>query len=113
MYKPINGYTKKEILWYLKTFNNGTKSMVENSDKLCAYESNGNHCAVGCFIPHGHDAMKDSLEVVDLLTTYKSLAKHMPLSKIALMQLQRVHDTSLRNMAGKNMKAWVEKYVTD
>lgn len=89
--KPINGYTKKDIIWYLITFNDGTQCMDEVGTYV--YEnSEGNHCAVGCFIPWNHEGMKLEGNVKTLLQYYPVLKKCMPLEVAAMEELQEIHD---------------------
>lgn len=121
--KPINGYTKKDIIWYLTTFNDGTQCM--DQDGVCAYESsNGNHCAVGCFIPSNHKGMELDGEVKILLEEYPDLEDYMPLEIAALVELQAIHDyrhglndtqvlkkyKDIKNVR-ERMLAWVEDNI--
>ena len=90
MFMLQNDYTKKDMIWYIKTFNDGTHCQDELS---CAYESEGNHCAVGCFIPWEHPAMKEQdTGLYALMRLHPDLLNHMPLSMEGMDVLQEVHD---------------------
>lgn len=105
-YTPINGWTKETIKEQLIKKNNGTRAMINNLD--CAYEaSDGNRCAVGCFIPDDHPALDFHGDVNEILDEHvffddytvdvqedlrEQLASAMPLPKPALKFLQQIHD---------------------
>jgi len=110
-YTPINGYTKRDILWYLKTFNDGTKS-VNPIGGGAAYKDGDNHCAVGCFIPHGHAGMQHPSWYGNLMHNYPDLEEYMPLEATAMHELQKVHDNAyFAKDAGPNMRKWVMENV--
>jgi len=125
MFKPINTYTKKDIIWYLKTFNTGKKSYSQKNYQ-CSYKAGSNHCAIGCFIPHGHEGMKSAADVNSLLMDFPDLEEKMPLDIEALEELQCIHDfnpnnphmhiayqyTRIRNVQ-KRMIQWVEDNVEE
>ena len=93
MYKPINTYTKKDIIWYLKTFNSGKQS-YSTAFAGCRYNMGSNHCAIGCFMPHNHKGMKSPKSVRGLLLDNPDLEELMPLKLYALCELQTIHDYS-------------------
>ena len=108
-FKPINTYTKKDIIWYLKTFNNNMKSIW---DGACTYKApNDNHCAVGCFIPHDHKGLDYTGTSTGLLVKHPDLQEYMPLGRDALYQLQGVHDRAKNGSVHADMLDWVERNV--
>jgi len=113
-FAPINTYTKEDIIWYLETFNTG-KRCVSRKTGLCCYKTRDNHCAVGCFIPHGHKGLGYAGGVFSLLQDYPDLIEKMPLNMAAMRELQEVHD---RNHFNKEstlniMIQWVKNNVKD
>lgn len=120
MFKLINGYTKKDVIWYLETFNNGTRS-YDTKNKVCMYQHGDNHCAVGCFIPHGHLGMRVDGDADMLLNQLPSLEKYMPLSLEGMMALQKIHDANVSMLRHfeykyskiKNVKKRMIQWVKD
>jgi len=109
MYRLKNGYTKKDMIWYVNQFNNGKQCM---SAEGCLYENKDNHCAVGCFIPWGHEGMKSPGTVDSLLLNYPDLKNYMPLSEVGMLEFQRVHDNEYEDENVKtSMIDWIEKNV--
>ena len=113
MYKLQNGFKKWEMISLIEQFNNGKKSFSERSS-LCVYETaDGNHCAVGCFIPDGHPGLKSLETVQDLLFKNPDLLPCMPLGIAGMMALQKVHDTYRRSKIDVRTKMinWVNNNV--
>lgn len=78
MYNPVNGWTKVKMIEQIKLKNNGKKSKNE-LDGRCMYKTpNGNHCAIGCFIPDSHRALRFEGNVLELLIEYPELRTNMP-----------------------------------
>ena len=89
-YKLKEGWTKERMLNVLLTRNTNVVCRVNGS---CVNANEfGNHCAIGCFIPDDHMAVRHSLIVGDLLYTFPTLNEFMPLEEDGLMSLQRLHD---------------------
>lgn len=65
--------------------------------ETCSYlTEDGKKCAIGLFIPNGHEAQLSTLEVHSLLEHYPDLWKHMPSKDIVfLMDFQNTHDFEL------------------
>lgn len=93
-FKPINGWTKEGIKKQILERNNGKQAIVNsNGTPTCVYETkDNNHCAVGCFIPNGHDGMDYEGNIDDLLREFPNLYRNMPLPETAMYQLQQIHD---------------------
>lgn len=114
MFQPINGFTKAKILEVLKGRKHDGPSVNEN--RTCLYKSplDGNRCAVGMFLPEGHDGESYIGPVSLLLHDHPDLSDKMPLILIGLEKLQAAHDNLVN---GGNVKAamidWVEKNVSD
>lgn len=62
----------------------------EFEGKCCYLTDNGKKCAVGCFIPDGHEGQNFEGTAADLMKKYHELK--LPLSKYGLMAFQNVHD---------------------
>lgn len=89
-YKLRNGYTKKEMIQFIRDYNTGERC---HNGFSCVYSDRlGNHCAIGCFIPDDHKGMWFAGEVRDLLKEYPDLQGVMPLSLRGLEKMQEVHD---------------------
>lgn len=118
MFKPINGFTKEKIIETLLTRNNGTRC-VSNATitwgaPKCCYESNGNHCAVGCFIPDGHPGMRVPGDAESLIEDHPDLKECMPLELDALLMLQSMHDlTNVDQDLHTILVQWINENVED
>lgn len=125
-YKPINGFTKQKIIDTIKAKIKGRPSYKtdKNTNRgTCLYEDyEGNRCAIGAFIPDGHEALSFIGGVDRLLSSdwYPDLYDYMPLETDALEGLQGVHDMCTpNNNKGKEINPvpklieWIEKYVKD
>jgi hypothetical protein len=119
-FKPINGWTKEEMLDTIKA-----RKFEETAEEghSCRYLTNdGNKCAVGLFIPNGHPAQHEIMMVGELLKHYEDLRGIMPLEEMPMEMFQLSHDEE-RDSAiyfkpfNGNAKAamidWVEKYVEE
>jgi hypothetical protein len=113
MYKPINGWTKGEIIRAI-----GMRKNVKSLGlaDTCRYRGQGGaKCAVGVFIPD--DEYSDWAEgsgAYALLETFSGLRTYMPLPDHALWRLQRTHDCiSCDANINEALIAWVEKNVSD
>lgn len=118
MFKAINGWTKKKILKVLEARRYNAPA-VNPADGTCKYLTrNGNRCAVGLFIPKGHEGAKLIGDVTVLLEAHSDLEDKMPLSIDGLKKLQTIHDYCSEQYNGiKNINAkeaminWVKKNV--
>lgn len=112
--KLINGWTKEKVMAQVKKYNNGKRAgryfFNGNNYFGCLYEDEYfNRCAVGCFIPSGHIALKVGLGVYALLNTYKDLIDFMPFSPNDMIQFQTVHD----NCAEGNVHDAIQKFLDE
>lgn len=89
--KLINGWTKQRVMEQVKKYNNGTKA-YSHITASCEYLTDNNRCAVGCFIPDGHEALYTRMRADKLLERYPELSKVMPFSPTNLIVFQNVHD---------------------
>ena len=115
MYKLRNGFKKWEVISLIEQFNNGERSFNAFADQ-CVYETDdGNHCAVGCFIPDGHPGMKSLDAVRELLDLYPDLKECMPLSIVGMTALQEVHDVHHKEVLDvkTRMINWVKANVKE
>lgn len=118
-YKLQNGFTKKEMIEIIDSYNNG-KMSFDDGDGVCVYKDGDNHCAVGCFIPHKHKGMDFHGGVVHLLERYPGLKDIMPLEIDGLRELQMVHDhmfldtdVRLKYRKIKNVKKRMITWIND
>lgn len=113
-YKPINGWTKPEIL---KALELGNQGISRQGNYSCAYRGlNGNKCPVGVFIPDDvYHASCEGEDVGYLLDRFPGLSVFMPLPLEALTSLQAVHDLANHPHSDFYTKAkllsWVERNV--
>lgn len=112
MFKAINGWTKKKILKVLQD-RKFARAAYNEAQKVCEYRTkDGNRCAVGLFIPNGHEGLSHSGAVGGLLDAFPDLRKKLPLGEKGLDFLQDVHDTiENRTNAKRAMIEWVTKNV--
>ena len=95
MFKPINGFTKEKMIEMIKARNTGDKCMItrEDGSSFCSYDDGkGNHCAVGIFMPDGHEGMSYTGGYSRLFNRYPDLKISMPLEPETMGQLQEIHD---------------------
>lgn len=120
-YKTMNGWTKERMIKQIMERNNGTRAVVndEEGPPVCLYETeDGNHCAVGCFIPSGHPAMEFKDSVCFLLEAHQDLKSVLPLDLSGLKQFQQAHDLhDVRVMYGcdprPDLIRWINENVED
>lgn len=113
MFKCQNGWTKDKMIKRIKERNNGNRS-VSLSSSLCLYKSSdGNHCAIGCFIPENNNAMSFKGCVSELLANSSDLEKEMPLCVEGLMNMQLIHDRCTKDDVREALTLWINKNVED
>lgn len=89
-FKLANGWTKERALRVLFAGNNGERAV---GGITCKYlTSDGNKCAVGCFIPDGHPLQNMDLSVAHAAERYPEIIGMMPLSSSGMRKLQMAHD---------------------
>jgi len=104
-YMTQNGWTVDAICDRIRARNNGTRAYNDGS---CRYRTpDGNHCAVGAFIPADCSLparqrerfdiplttpFSSEVNVGPLLQIWPELIEFMPLPLDALYELQRIHD---------------------
>jgi hypothetical protein len=111
-HKLINGWTKETVMAQVKKYNNGTKATKE-WQRVCQYLTDkGNRCAIGCFIPDGHKALKSEVPASALVNKYNypELAHLMPFQGDSLDAFQRAHD-----WASSHASVWgaIEEFLND
>jgi len=115
MIKCINGWTKERMI---KTVNKGMKdhkSMGTISNgyaEKCRYKaSDGNKCAVGCFIPDNE--YRENLEGRFSINLPSYLYdKYFPLDKETMSMFQRVHDGCfIGDSPREACVKWIEKNI--
>jgi hypothetical protein len=112
-YKPINGYTKQKIIDTIMVRNKGRRAF-DPAINNCMYRTgDGNHCAVGCFIPEDHEAMTFEGGIRSLLTVYPSLGEVLPLGDYELVEMQYIHDRCIGEDPRPALIKWVEENVED
>lgn len=122
MYKTKNGWTKAKMIEAIQTRNKGIAARnihdcEEDEDVSygsCVYETkDGNHCAVGCFLPSGDVAMQFFGGVYSLLQRYPHLSKVLPISSDGLAEMQHIHDSTTGLDPRPALIEWIEKKVED
>lgn len=118
-YKPINGWTKKEILSVIETDFKGKS--VDSAGASWYRGPKGRKCPVGLFIPDelyeremelwaiGTDESTDGL----LIYCYPEIYNFLPLELEAMDQMQLVHDYSKKSKTKKWLLNWVNLNVED
>jgi len=76
----------------LRRYNTGISARRSQSVACSYLTSDGNRCAIGCFIPTDHEGLYFSGSVYSLLDVHGDLAAHMPLALGGLGTFQFVHD---------------------
>jgi hypothetical protein len=114
MYKTINGWTKEKMIEQIIKKNNGTQSF-DIEDDYCMYRSNGNACAVGCFIPDElYSKDMEGKTCGAIFFRYPTLGSKMPLKGTVMRELQDEHDYCLRDENVRDrMISWINKNVQD
>jgi hypothetical protein len=111
-FKPINGWTKEKILDVIRARPFEGQAFDREVD-LCMYLTEyGNKCAVGLFIPDGHEGQTYEGGSRALFRNFPDLLKLMPLPVEAMASFQMVHDDAGED-AKERMLDWVEKNVSD
>lgn len=115
MYPCINGWTKKKMLNVLKKRRYNVPAVDKESETCVYLTGNGNKCAVGMFIPSGHEAQHLEGTVRALFDAYPDLFYKMPLNFEGMGMLQFIHDSTYENgklgNAKRAMIDWVEANV--
>lgn len=108
-YKLANGWTKATVMEQVKKYNNGSRA---SSGKECVYlATDGNRCAIGCFIPDGSEALASRATVTDILKDYPELVHLMPFdNRQAIVAFQAAHD---RAPCGDNVHATIQTFLND
>ena len=122
-YRTINGWTKAKMIETIRKNNNGTRAF-DSVESECMYlTTDGNRCAVGCFIPddflndppeHDEDPFMYVGAADGLLEKFPFLRKFMPVEVEALEFMQSVHD----DFEGEGdirdrLTQWIEDNVED
>lgn len=114
MFKCINGWNKEKMIETLKKEYKG--QAVAKDTNICQYlTSDGKKCAVGCFIPDGHEAQYYNVGVQyifggnSLLSKYPDLISILPLEHSGLYKFQVFHDERDRSL--DDMIQWVNDNV--
>lgn len=118
-YKLVNGWTKETVMAQIKKYNNGRRAeRIPNPSwpdiVVCAYQaSNGNRCAVGCFIPDDHKALSGFNGATELVRKYRDLAKLMPFEGRALEAFQESHDSFIKNFSNPSVHKVIEAFLNN
>lgn len=114
MYKTINGYTKQSMKDRIVLKNNGNRCIDMNGACTYSMDNDTNRCAVGCFIPDGHDGLDSNDFVNTLLVIYKDLSDEMPLSVDGMRMFQGVHDNNMgKDDIHYDLFKWIDENVID
>ncbi len=118
--RPINGWTKAKIIQHIKDNFKGKAFNYSNpKDRKCGAEvcvyltKDGRKCAVGLFIPDGHNGQRHIGTVSGLLFRFPDLSDVMPLDTSSMSGLQRAHDESGEETTLEEMLEYIEKNIVD
>lgn len=110
----INGYTKQKLIDVIKARFTGKAT---NGDECRYLTGDGKRCAVGLFIPDGHEGQKYNGGVNGLLIRHEDLAALMPLDITSLEDMQGVHDGLPEYISAEEQKQrlinWVDQFVKE
>jgi len=108
MYKPIHGYTKEKIIKTIQTRMLDHPSVSEHGEGCVFFASDGNHCAIGCFLPEVSNQLKDVFDIIDACQDYK-----MPLQFEGMSNLMQIHDSKPGDNSDRRPRLikWVEENV--
>ena len=111
MYKLANGWTKESVMEQFKKYNNGNMAR-DYKRGICVYQTDdGNRCAIGAFIPDGHEGLQFEGPVNQLLMRYSDLKSYIPFDDLdALEVFQQVHDGSF---SGLDIYQRIENFLRD
>jgi len=122
-YVTRNGWTVAATKQAIMDGNKGKRAHIyEAADTPgkgggCLYLTpDGNKCAVGCFIPDGHEGQSLRGSVHMLLASHRDLEDSMPLHRDALAELQEIHDEGYDRNSDDPRPAllrWIDANVTD
>jgi hypothetical protein len=111
-FKTQNGWTKERMIAQIRKYNNGTRAIDVYGE--CKYQDhNGNRCAVGCFLPDGHEGFNTTVNVYNLLRKFPDLNDIVPIKHMALSIMQGVHDECDTGDVRDLLEAWINNNVED
>lgn len=122
MFNTANGYTKQKIIDKINSDFKGKAVRAIDADEksICAYLTHdGKKCAVGLFIPDGHDAQSHEGGYQDLMKNHsETLQTLMSMEDTGMTAFQSFHDVQLKNSETvETQKArlieWILKNVVD
>jgi len=114
-----NGWTKATMKAAIRKYNNGTPAVDYNDEGVysCEYKAkDGNRCAVGCFIPDGHEALQSGEPASSLAADYPDLEKVLPILDADLINsFQLTHDRCRESDADlhKTLDNWIDDALED
>lgn len=117
MYKILNGWTKERMKETIRTKNTGVKA--DDSNGYCLYETeDGNHCAVGCFLPKNiidTPRWYNNLPLNSMMRAFPELEKTLPLDVAGMCEMQGIHDIApdVSDDIHKRLSIWIDKNVTE
>jgi len=115
--KLINGWTKEKVMAQVMKYNKGERALFFSEkhnvvQDTCVYEDkDGNRCAVGCFIPDGHVALKSRLTAPSLVEEYAALKPLMPFEGDGLTMFQKTHDKALNGDVYRAIDVFLDSEV--
>jgi hypothetical protein len=115
-FKPINFYTRAEIkAQIMERMLDHPSINFAQGHVQCAYKApDGNHCAVGVFVPEGHPAETSLFNFDDTIEKYPDLRDRMSLPHEAMRELQELHDGTIVGADPRlRLLAWIDAHVED
>jgi hypothetical protein len=117
MFVTKNGWTKERMKEQIRKRNTGKRAMgIHRNRNVCTYltDDGKNSCAVGAFIPVGHEATLLMGGVVELLDTFPRLKSRLPLDQEGLIFMQDEHDLAWDGVDVREaLCKWIDQNVQD
>lgn len=112
MFTLINGFTKERMIEAIRQGNNGSKAINPITGACVYLASDGNKCAVGCFIPDGHKAQcEGEVSATFLVKKYPELKTLFPLPREGMDALQCIHDIYIRLPNGPDVRETIIEWI--
>ena len=119
--KLINGYTKQSVKDRIMRYVPEGGCIIEET-QTCVYQAFDEddcemRCAVGAFMPDGHEALQAIGSASEIMYEHPSLKEHMPMERHDLMTMQQHHDNASTNPSVPNVAyellAWIDENFED
>ena len=119
--KLINGFTKQSVKDAILRYVPQEGCIIEET-QTCVYQAFDEddcemRCAVGAFMPDGHDALQAIGSASEIMYEHPSLKEHMPMERHDLMEMQTKHDNAASSNVYVNVVdelfEWIDENFED